>query len=63
MKEIFLIDQEGEKIGVVPITEALAKADELGLDLVEISPTAKPPVCKILNYGKYKFELEKKAKD
>jgi len=58
-----LIDSEGTKIGVVPINVALEKAEEAGLDLVEISPTAKPPVCKIINYGKYKFELEKKAKE
>ncbi len=58
-----LIDQEGNKIGVIPTSEALAKAEEAGLDLVEISPTTKPPVCKILDYGKYKFELEKKAKE
>jgi len=48
---------------VIPTNEALLKAQEAGLDLVEISPTANPPVCKILDYGKYKFELEKKAKE
>ncbi len=63
MKEVLLIDSEGENIGVLPIAEALSRAEEAGLDLVEISPMAKPPVCKILDYGKYKFELEKKAKE
>ena len=63
MREIFLIDQNGEKIGAVPIEEARKKADEAGLDLVEIVPTAKPPVCKIIDYGKFKFEAEKKAKE
>jgi translation initiation factor IF-3 len=63
IREIFLIDQNGEKIGAVDIEKAKAMADEAELDLVEIVPTAKPPVCKILDYGKYKFEMEKKAKD
>lgn len=58
-----LIDHEGNKIGVIPTSEALAKAEEAELDLVEVSPNTKPPVCKILDYGKYKFELEKKAKE
>ena len=62
MKEVLLIDSEGENIGVLPIAEALSRAEEAGLDLVEISPMAKPPVCKILDYGKYKFE-QKKAKE
>ncbi|MCE2993132.1 MAG: translation initiation factor IF-3 [Candidatus Jidaibacter sp.] len=48
-------------IGVMPTIQALKLAAEKGLDLVEISPTAKPPVCKIMNYGKYKYELQKKA--
>lgn len=63
MKEILLIDETGEKQGVVPTREAFSRAKELGLDLVEVAPTAKPPVCKILDYGKYKFEMEKKAKE
>lgn len=50
-------------VGVVPIREALAAADEAGLDLVEISPNAEPPVCKILDYGKYKYEQQKKANE
>jgi translation initiation factor IF-3 len=58
---IRLIDQDGEMIGVVTVPEALRRAEEVGLDLVEISPNADPPVCKILDYGKYKYELQKKA--
>lgn len=54
---------ESEKPDVVTIERALELADEQGLDLVEISPNSTPPVCKILDYGKYKFELEKKAKE
>lgn len=60
-REVQLIDQAGTNLGAVPIQEALAKASEAGLDLVEISPNASPPVCKILDYGKYKFQAQKKA--
>jgi translation initiation factor IF-3 len=60
-REVRLIDSQGTMIGVVPIREALARAEEAGLDLVEISPTATPPVCKILDYGKFKYEAQKKA--
>jgi translation initiation factor IF-3 len=59
--QVRLIGAEGEMIGVVPLREALARADEAGLDLVEVSPTADPPVCKILDYGKFKYEAQKKA--
>jgi translation initiation factor IF-3 len=59
--EVRLIGAEGEMIGVVSTREALARADEAGLDLVEVSPTAAPPVCKILDYGKFKYESQKKA--
>ncbi|PCI21410.1 MAG: translation initiation factor IF-3 [Piscirickettsiaceae bacterium] len=55
-----LINHEGEKIGVVTIEQAKSLADEVELDLVEVSPTAKPPVCKIMDYGKFKFEASKK---
>ena len=58
-----LIDPEGEQLGVVTIEDARARADELGLDLVEISPTAQPPVCKILDYGKLKYETQKKKNE
>jgi translation initiation factor IF-3 len=58
---IRLIDENGEQVGVVPLRVAMARASDAGLDLVEISPNASPPVCKILDYGKYRFELQKKA--
>lgn len=56
-----LVDADGEQLGVVPTREALEKAEEAGLDLVEVSPNADPPVCKILDYGKFKYEQQKKA--
>lgn len=59
--EIRLIDDEGEMIGVVTPQHALKMAREKGLDLVEISPNAAPPVCKIMDYGKFKYEAQKKA--
>jgi translation initiation factor IF-3 len=60
-REVQLIDQAGTNLGAIPIQDALAKAAEAGLDLVEISPNANPPVCKLLDYGKYKFQAQKKA--
>ncbi len=62
-KEVRLIGPEGEQLGVVSGKEALAKADEYNLDLVKIAPQAKPPVCRIMDYGKYKFELAKREKE
>ena len=61
--EVLLIDKEGNKVGVVPLKEALEQAREADLDLVEISPNVKPPVCKILDYGKFRFEKEKKERE
>lgn len=61
LERIRLIDEQGEMIGIVTTREALRRAEEASLDLVEISPNADPPVCKILDYGKYKFEQQKKA--
>lgn len=58
--QILLIDHTGEKRGVVTIEEALELANEVGLDLVEISPNTQPPVCKILDFGKYKYQQQKK---
>jgi len=58
-----LVGSGGEVLGVLPLNDALAKADEAGMDLVEVSPNAEPPVCKILDYGKYRYEAQKKAKD
>ena len=56
VREVRLIDDEGEQKGIVPIQEALKMAKERELDLVEVAPTANPPVCKILDFGKYRFE-------
>ncbi len=59
--DIQLIDATGNNVGVVAISDALARAAEAGLDLVEIAPNSEPPVCKILDYGKYKYQAQKKA--
>jgi translation initiation factor IF-3 len=59
--EVRLIDDAGEMLGVMSLRDAIARAEDLGLDLVEVSPTAQPPVCKILDYGKFKYEAQKKA--
>jgi translation initiation factor IF-3 len=63
VREVQLIDDEGKNRGVVPIFEALKIAEEAGLDLVEISPNATPPVCKILDFGRFKFAEQKKANE
>ncbi len=60
MAEVRLIDADGNQVGVVSTSEALRAAEEVGLDLVEISPSARPPVCRIMDYGKFLFELSKK---
>ena len=62
-KEIRLIGESGEQLGIRSSREALKLAEEAGLDLVKIAPTAKPPVCKIVDYGKYRYELARKEKD
>ena len=62
-KEVQLIGENGEKLGIVSLSEALEKAEEKNLDLVLVAPNAKPVVCKIMNYGKYKFEQAKKEKE
>ncbi len=56
-----MIDAEGEQAGVMPTRDALAKAEEAGLDLVEVSPNAKPPVCRIMDYGKFQYQQKKRA--
>jgi len=56
--EVRLIDEDGNQIGIVATRQAMEIADERGLDLVEISPNSKPPVCKIMDFGKYKYQLE-----
>ena len=58
-----LIDEENNQVGVMTPREAMNRAEEVGLDLVEVSPNAKPPVCKIMNYGKYQYEKNKRAKE
>lgn len=63
VKEVRLIDENGENRGVVSISEALRIADDAGLDLIEISPQAVPPVCKVLDYGKYKYEVQKRKNE
>ncbi len=58
-----MIDPEGRQIGIIPIEQALAAAAEFGLDLVEVSPNAEPPVCKIMDYGRYRYEQTKKKQE
>ena len=60
-REVLVIDEQGEKRGVLPLEQALALAAEAGLDLVEVAPNADPPVCKILDYGKFKYQAQKRA--
>ena len=62
-KEVRLIGDDGEQLGIMSSAEALAIADEKGLDLVKISPQAVPPVCKLMNYGKFRFEQGKREKE
>jgi translation initiation factor IF-3 len=58
-----VIDPDGNQVGVIPTYKALAVANDFGLDLVEISPNATPPVCKIMDYGRYKYEMTKKRQE
>ena len=62
-REIRLIGENGEQLGIVPTRDAMKMAEDAGLDLVKIAPTAKPPVCKIVDYGKYKYEQLRKEKE
>jgi len=62
-KEVRLIDENGKQLGIFPTSEAVRLARERDLDLVEISPKAEPPVCKIMDFGKYKYQLAKKAQE
>lgn len=61
--QVRLIGAEGEQVGIVSLQEALSYADRLNLDLVEVAPMANPPVCKVMDYGKYRYEQEQKAKE
>ena len=63
MQQVRVIDDQGENHGVISIDDALEIAEEAGLDLVEVSPQVEPPVCKVLDYGKYKYEQQKKANE
>jgi translation initiation factor IF-3 len=62
VREVRVIGDDGEQLGVLATRDALAKAREQGLDLVEVSPTSRPPVCRIMDFGKYKYEQAKKAR-
>lgn len=63
IKEVRVISPEGAQLGILPIQEALETAQKLALDLVEVAPEAKPPVCRIMNYGKYRYEQSKKTRE
>lgn len=63
VREVRVISSDGEQLGVLATRDAIRKAEELGLDLVEVAPTANPPVCRIMDYGKYKYEMSKKAQE
>jgi len=63
IREVRVIDDEGQQLGVMPTAQALVLAQERGLDLVEVAPTAVPPVCKILDYGQYKYEIQKRERE
>lgn len=62
-REVRVIGQDGEQLGIMPASEAMKMAREAELDLVKIAPTAKPPVCKIIDYGKYRYEMARKEKE
>lgn len=63
MSQVRVVDHEGEQLGVLAIDEAMERAADVGLDLVEVAPNADPPVCKFLDYGKYKYEAQKKKSE
>lgn len=62
-REVRLVGADGEQIGITPFREALQMAYDANLDLVAVAPTAKPPVCRIMDYGKYRYEMQKKEKE
>jgi len=62
-KEVRLIDAEGNQVGIVPLREALETAESSGLDLVEVSPNVNPPVCRVMDYGRYKYQQNKKLQE
>ena len=61
--EIRVIDPEGEQLGIMTVDDALEQAERFGLDLVEVAPNARPPVCRIMDYGKYKYQQKKRSSD
>jgi translation initiation factor IF-3 len=63
VREVRLVSDDGEQLGIVAVREALGIAQEKGLDLVEVAPSAQPPVCRLMDYGKYKFEQNKREKE
>ena len=63
VREVRLVSEDGEQLGIVPVREALAMAQEKGVDLVEVAPSAKPPVCRMMDYGKFRFEQSKREKE
>jgi translation initiation factor IF-3 len=62
-REVFVIDADGNQKGIMSVFDAVMLAESVGLDLVEVSPNANPPVCKILDFGKYRYEQEKRLRD
>lgn len=62
-REVRVIDENGEQLGILPLDQARRAAEERGLDLIEVAPTANPPVCRIMDYGKFRYEQRKKQKD
>ena len=62
-REVRVVDESGEQLGIMPVRQALELADEKQLDLVKIAPNAKPPVCRLMDYGKYRFEQSKKERE
>ncbi|MGI6129221.1 MAG: translation initiation factor IF-3 [bacterium] len=63
VREVRLVDDTGNQLGIMPTREALRRAQEKGLDLVNVAPDARPPVCRIMNYGRYKYEQSKREKE
>ncbi len=63
VKEVRVVDEEGNQVGILPTREALRLAEEKNLDLVEVAPNAKPPVCRIMDFGKYRYEQSKRERD
>ncbi|MBI1926724.1 translation initiation factor IF-3, partial [Candidatus Poribacteria bacterium] len=63
VRQVFVVDSDNKQLGVMYTREALERAREEGLDLVEVSPNAEPPVCKIMDYGKFQYEKSKRAKE